>query len=108
MADRHIKRLPVVDADGTLKGIVSRADLLKVFLRTDEDLATEIRDTVVDRLFPLSREAVEVTVVQGIATLTGGVADPDLIPLAERLTGSVEGIVDVRCRLNHPAEASGS
>ncbi|WP_323183638.1 CBS domain-containing protein [Streptomyces virginiae] len=46
MAERHIERLPVVDADGTLKGVVSRADLLKVFLRT-----------VVERLFPLSHEA---------------------------------------------------
>ncbi|WP_324290571.1 CBS domain-containing protein [Streptomyces sp. H27-H5] len=68
MADRHIKRLPVVDADGTLQGIVSRADLLKVFLRTDEDLASEIRHTVVERLFPLSHKSVAVTVDQGIAT----------------------------------------
>ncbi|WP_407840684.1 CBS domain-containing protein [Streptomyces sp. DSM 116496] len=52
MADRHIKCLPVVDADGILKGIVSRADLLKVFLRTDEELSTEIRRTVVDRPLP--------------------------------------------------------
>ncbi|MEU3772465.1 CBS domain-containing protein [Streptomyces sp. NPDC032472] len=99
MADRRIKRLPVVDADGTLKGIVSRADLLKVFLRTDEDLTAEIRQSVVERLFPLSHEAVKVTVSQGIATLTGQVRDSNLIPVAERLTHSVEGIVDVRCRL---------
>ncbi|WP_327418591.1 CBS domain-containing protein [Streptomyces sp. NBC_01233] len=46
MADRHVKRLPVVDADGRLLGIVSRADLLKVFLRTDEELAAEIRHSV--------------------------------------------------------------
>ncbi|WP_438309542.1 CBS domain-containing protein [Streptomyces sp. HUAS TT3] len=102
MADRHVKRLPVVDADGTLKGIVSRADLLKVFLRTDEDLTAEIRQSVVTRLFPLSHAAVKVTVSQGIATLTGQVKDRDLIPLAERLTHSVEGIVDVRCRLQAP------
>ncbi|MFD8410974.1 CBS domain-containing protein [Streptomyces sp. NPDC059650] len=102
MADRHIKRLPVVDADGTLKGIVSRADLLKVFLRTDEDLTAEIRQSVVTRLFPLSHAAVKVTVSQGIATLAGQVKDRDLIPLAERLTHSVEGIVDVRCRLQAP------
>ncbi|MFJ9643528.1 CBS domain-containing protein [Streptomyces sp. NPDC101206] len=102
MADRHVKRLPVVDADGTLKGIVSRADLLKVFLRTDEDLTAEIRQSVVTRLFPLSHAAVKVTVSQGIATLTGQVKDRNLIPLAERLTHSVEGIVDVRCRLQAP------
>ncbi|WP_030653869.1 MULTISPECIES: CBS domain-containing protein [Streptomyces] len=108
MTDRHIKRLPVVDADGTLKGIVSRADLLKVFLRTDEELATEIRRTVVDRLFPLSRAAVRVSVDQGIATLTGTVRDGNPIPLAERLTRSVEGVVDVHCRLKHPTDAASS
>lgn len=45
---------------------------------------------------------------QGIATLTGEVKEPDLIPLAERLTGSVEGVVDVHCRLNHSAGAGSS
>ncbi|MFD0265592.1 CBS domain-containing protein [Streptomyces sp. NPDC127106] len=103
MADRHVKRLPVVDADGTLRGIVSRADLLRVFLRSDEDLATEIRRTVVEHLFPLSHDSVEVSVSRGIATLTGRVADGELIPLAERLTHSVEGVIDVHCRLEAPS-----
>ncbi|OKI53710.1 CBS domain-containing protein [Streptomyces sp. MJM1172] len=104
MADRHIKRLPVVNANGTLQGMVSRADLLKVFLRTDEELTAEIRHGVVERLFPLSHETVGVTVSQGIATLTGEVRDRDMIPMAEHLTRSVEGIVDVRCRLHAPRE----
>ncbi|MFD8637551.1 CBS domain-containing protein [Streptomyces sp. NPDC059533] len=99
MTDRRIKRLPVVDADGTLKGIVSRADLLKVFLRTDEELTDEIRRSVIERLFPISRGGVTVTVTQGIATLTGSVRDGHLIPMAERLARAVEGVVDVRCRL---------
>ncbi|MGW6882961.1 CBS domain-containing protein [Streptomyces goshikiensis] len=104
MADRHVKRLPVVDADGTLQGMVSRADLLKVFLRTDEELTAEIRHEVVERLFPLSRKTVRVTVSQGIATLTGEVRDRDVIPMAEHLTRSVEGIVDVHCRLHASRE----
>ncbi|MFE3864453.1 CBS domain-containing protein [Streptomyces goshikiensis] len=104
MADRHVKRLPVVDADGTLQGMVSRADLLKVFLRTDEELTAEIRHEVVERLFPLSRKTVRVTVSQGIATLTGEVRDRDVIPMAEHLTRSVEGIVDVRCLLQASRE----
>ncbi|MFI8100753.1 CBS domain-containing protein [Streptomyces sp. NPDC086023] len=105
MADRRIKRLPVVDAEGTLRGIVSRADLLKVFLRTDEDLTAEIRRSVVERLFPLSHQSVKVIVSHGIATLTGQVRDEHLIPLAERLTRSVEGVVDVRCHLRAAASA---
>ncbi|MGW7058534.1 CBS domain-containing protein [Streptomyces sp. NPDC054904] len=102
MADRHIKRLPVIDSDGTLKGIASHADLLKVFLRTDEELATDIRLTVVDRLIPFFREAVKVTFTEGIAALTGQVGDSHLIGMAERLTHSVEGVVQVHCRLGAP------
>ncbi|MFE1409368.1 CBS domain-containing protein [Streptomyces sp. NPDC058746] len=104
MADRRIKRLPVVDADGTLKGIVSRADLLKVFLRSDDELTEDIRQSVVERLFPLSHKGVTVTVTHGIATLTGSVRDDHLIPLAERLARSVEGVVDVRSRLTAQTE----
>ncbi|MEV0412894.1 CBS domain-containing protein [Streptomyces sp. NPDC050448] len=100
MADRHIKRLPVVDADGTLKGIVSRADLLKVFLRPDDELAEEIRRNVVNHLFPVSHGRVKVAVTQGVATLTGHVRDGNLIPVAARLARAVEGVVDVRCQLD--------
>ncbi|MGW0960924.1 CBS domain-containing protein [Streptomyces gelaticus] len=99
MADRRIKRLPVVDADGRLRGIVSRADLLKIFLRPDDDLATEIRREVVDRLFPDSHRDVKVGVTSGMATLTGRVPDVGLIPVAAHLAQSVEGVVGVDCRL---------
>lgn len=99
MADRHVKRLPVVDADGSLKGIVSRADLLEVFLRADDELAAEIRREVVNRLFPVSHHDVKVSVTWGVATLTGRVRDVTLIPVAARLAQSVEGVVSVDCRL---------
>ncbi|MET8755347.1 CBS domain-containing protein [Streptomyces sp. NPDC004667] len=105
MAERHVKRLPVVDADGTLKGIVSRADLLKVFLRPDEELAEDVRRDVVRLLFPVSHTRVEVAVTQGVVTLTGQVRDGQLIPVAARLAQAVEGVVDVRCRLGTVASA---
>jgi Mg/Co/Ni transporter MgtE len=47
MAQRQVKRLPVIDNEDMLKGIVSRADLLKVLLPSDEDIAEEIRHEVV-------------------------------------------------------------
>jgi CBS-domain-containing membrane protein len=47
---RHgVKRLPVVDPAGPLLGIVSRADLLKVFLHSDADIAREVRQQVLMR-----------------------------------------------------------
>lgn len=97
MARHKVKRLPVVDEQGLLRGIVSRSDLLKVFLRTDEDIADEVRHEVIDRFFPVSRVGIQVTVDKGCVTITGTVRDGTLIALAERLTRAVEGVVDVRC-----------
>jgi CBS domain-containing protein len=42
MYTRKVKRIPVVDADGHLAGIVSRADVLAVFDRPDEDIRREV------------------------------------------------------------------
>ncbi|MFI9645856.1 CBS domain-containing protein [Streptomyces sp. NPDC052040] len=56
MARSGVKRLPVVSDDGALLGIVSRSDLLKVFLRDDEDIAEEVRDEIVAHLFPAPPE----------------------------------------------------
>ncbi|MFJ5833701.1 CBS domain-containing protein [Streptomyces sp. NPDC093089] len=103
MAARRVKRLPVVDADGIIQGVVSRSDLLKVFLRPDDDLAEEVRGSVVEHLFPLSGHRVDVRVEAGVVTLTGEVGDSSLIPLAARLAQAVEGVVDVRCRLTGAA-----
>ncbi|MFE9172157.1 CBS domain-containing protein [Streptomyces kebangsaanensis] len=107
MARHGVKRLPVVGADGVLTGIVSRADLLRVFLRGDEDIAEEVRREVVDERFPVPLESVQVRVRDGVVTLTGRALDTTLVPLAERLVRSVEGVVDVRCALTGPRRRSG-
>ncbi|MDX3241361.1 CBS domain-containing protein [Streptomyces sp. ME18-1-4] len=105
MAGRKVKRLPVIDVEGRLEGIVSRSDLLKVFLRDDEDLTEEVRHEVVDRLFPLPADHIRVEVSEGVVTLTGWVDGAELIPVAERLARAVEGVVDVHCRLAGPIGA---
>ncbi|MFD4605760.1 CBS domain-containing protein [Streptomyces sp. NPDC058464] len=99
MARQKVKRLPVVDAEGMLEGIVSRSDLLKVFLRGDEELAAEVRHEVVDRLFPLSADHIQVEVTDGVVTLTGWVDDEGVAGVAQRLARAVEGVVDIRCCL---------
>ncbi|WP_438483813.1 CBS domain-containing protein [Streptomyces sp. S186] len=95
MARKSVKRLPVVDSHGMLQGIVSRADLLKVFLRSDEDLAAEVRTEIVDRLFTGVPQQVEVGVKDGVVTLRGPIRDSALLPVAARLVRAVEGVVDV-------------
>jgi CBS-domain-containing membrane protein len=99
MAVRHVKRLPVVDNEGMLQGIVSRADLLKVFLRPDEDIEEEVRRTVVSYLFPAFSHAIHVSVHEGVVTLRGHIRDTSLISVAVRLVRAVEGVVDVEPRL---------
>ncbi|MEU5055153.1 CBS domain-containing protein [Streptomyces sp. NPDC001939] len=96
MAQEGVKRLPVVDEVGLLAGVVSRADLLKVFLRGDDKIAEEVRHEIVSRLFPPPASAIHVEVHDGVATLTGRIHDTSLVPIAARLVRSVEGVVDVR------------
>lgn len=100
MAQRNIKRLPVVNDEGLLEGVVSRADLLKVFLRTDDEIAEEIRQEILVPLFPAPLEPVQVHVADGVVTLTGHVRDTSVVPIAARLVRSVEGVVDVDLALS--------
>ncbi|WP_338932781.1 CBS domain-containing protein [Streptomyces netropsis] len=102
MARKGVKRLPVVDAEGMLAGIVSRADLLKVYLRSDEDIAQEVRGEVVARLFPHRAPTVDVQVEEGVVTLSGHLPDATMIPLVARLVRAVEGVVNVDLRLDGP------
>jgi CBS domain-containing protein len=99
MNTHHIRRVPVVDDKGMLIGIVSRRDLLSVFLRPDEDIRAEIRQ-VLDEILAAEPGEADVTVRNGVVTLTGTL-DPkagphgDLIPLAIRLMWGVDGVVDI-------------
>ncbi|MFF5504591.1 CBS domain-containing protein [Streptomyces roseolus] len=96
MARRKVKRLPVVNGIGLLEGVVSRSDLLKVFLREDEEIEAEIRRTV---LGAAALTGLDVTVTEGVATLRGTLADRALVPLLARAARTVEGVVDVRMEL---------
>ncbi|MCF6524865.1 CBS domain-containing protein [Streptomyces sp. JJ36] len=102
MAQRRVKRLPVVDGEGRLTGVVSRSDLLKVFLRDDEEIAGEVRRQVVEPLFPNGSPTVRVGVTEGVVTFTGHFRDTALVPLAARMARSVEGVVDVAFELTGP------
>ncbi|MDX3714727.1 CBS domain-containing protein [Streptomyces europaeiscabiei] len=108
MAHAKVKRLPVVDELGMLQGIVSRADLLKVFLRDEEDIAEEVRREVVAYLFPAPTSAARVAVRDGVVTLSGRIRDTSLIPVAARLIRAVEGVVDVEFDLSDHTRSSES
>ncbi|KIF01133.1 CBS domain-containing protein [Streptomyces sp. RSD-27] len=98
MALKGVKRLPVVNEVGMLEGVVSRSDLLKVFLRPDEELEEEIRVAVLTELTP--GMPVDFTVQEGVVTLRGPVQDRARVPLLARAIRAVEGVVDVRMELD--------
>ena len=99
---RHgIKRMPVVDPAGPLLGIVSRADLLKVFLRSDADLARAVRQEVLLRAMWMDPDTVVVDVRDGVVTLTGQLERRSLVPIVVSLVHGLDGVVDVVDRLTY-------
>ncbi|GGO69243.1 CBS domain-containing protein [Nonomuraea cavernae] len=95
MDSRDVKRLAVVDPDNRLVGIVSRRDLVKLFLRADEDIAAEVRDDILERALWVDTSHVTVEVHQGVVTLGGWMDRRSEAGIAARMTQRVNGVVDV-------------
>lgn len=100
----QVKRLPVVDAAGGLVGVVSRVDLLKVFLRDDGEIRQEVISEVLVRVLWADPEQVDVEVRDGIVTLSGELEQRSQIGVAVRLTRRVEGVIDVVDRLGYTVD----
>ena len=98
----RVKRLPVVGENGQLVGIVSRADVLSVYSRPDEEIQQEITKNVILNGFFADPDRFTVTVTSGIATLEGR---PETTARGREIvaeTWHVEGVVSVRDRLTYP------
>ncbi|GAA2208977.1 CBS domain-containing protein [Nonomuraea monospora] len=94
--DAHdVKRLAVVDYNGRLVGVVSRRDLVKLFLRSDEEIAADVRDDILDRTLWVNTDGVRVDVRQGVVTLSGWIERRSEAAIAVRMTHRVNGVVDV-------------
>lgn len=97
MSKHGVKRLPVVDDEGRLVGIVSRHDLLKVFVRSDEDILDEIRRDIINGALWTDTSRLKASVREGVVTLSGQVENRSdakiLVRMAERING-VLGVVD--------------
>jgi CBS domain-containing protein len=98
MIEHRVNRLPVVD-DSRLVGIVTRADLVRTFVRPDEELEREIREDVAGRALWIDTRELEIGVERGVVTLAGEVERPADAELLERLTEAVPGVVSVRSEL---------
>jgi CBS-domain-containing membrane protein len=102
MYDRRVKRLPVTDADGRLVGIISRADVLSVFDRTDEAIRKEITEGVLLSEFLTDPLIFSVTVKDGIVTLSGCPETNETGHEIVRRVRHLQGVVAVRDRLDYP------
>lgn len=97
---RRVKHLPVVDADNRLVGIISRADVLSVFSRTDEDIREEVMADV--QLSASPADEIRVSVRDGVVTLSGTAETSELVHEITRRVQHIEGVVAVRDRLDYP------
>ncbi|MCX4784943.1 MULTISPECIES: CBS domain-containing protein [unclassified Streptomyces] len=101
MEKHKVKRLPVVDSEGRLIGVLSRSDLLQLFLRRDHAIQEEILEDVLTHTLRLSPSSLTVEVTDGLVTLSGTVIRHSLVPVVMRLCRSVDGVVDVINRLDY-------
>lgn len=95
MTELGVKRLPVALPDGTLEGIISRADVMGAFARPDDALQSEIYTDVALGVLQLHDSSVTVDVVDGAVTLRGLVPTRSEARLLEELATRVEGVVSV-------------
>ncbi len=99
MARRQVKHLAVIDARNQFVGIVSRSDLLRVYLRPDEQIRAEISDRIITHVMNLRPEEVAVTVTEGEVTLAGRLERRSDAELIAHMAHAIDGVVDVRDKL---------
>lgn len=93
---RHdIAQLPVVDRCHGLIGILTRGDLLGAFVRSDHDIATDVRQQVLADVLPTDERAISADVTDGVVVLNGRVDRRSLVPVLMASSWQVDGVVDV-------------
>ncbi len=101
MDQHHIRMLPVADAGGGLLGVVTRRNLLSVFLRTNKEIVSEVR-AMLRNVLLIDDRSVTVSVRDGVVTLAGHVDAEATGRAAVDLAKDVLGVVDVINKLSGP------
>ena len=98
MIERRVNRLPVIDG-GELAGIVTRADLVRSFVRSDEQLIQAIRDDVLLKALWIDPGQFTVEVADGVATIRGSVDRRSTAAMVARMVEMVPGVVAVNAEI---------
>lgn len=99
MAVQEVKRLPVVDDEGQLLGVISRADIVSLFTRPDDVIEDEIREDLIRRVLFIDPDGLQVDVSNGVVTLGGEVETQREASIIEELTGRLDGVLRVESAL---------
>jgi CBS domain-containing protein len=99
MFQHRINRLPVTDDARRLVGIISRSDVLRMFLRSDLSIRREVRTAVAGDMPFLGKGTVGAEVTDGVVTLDGEVEPGTMTDVLVRLVASVPGVVGVKNQL---------
>ncbi|MYT16722.1 CBS domain-containing protein [Streptomyces sp. SID4951] len=104
MSTSGVERLPVVDEEARLVGMITRRDVLQIFARPDADIRNEVADEIVVRALWLSPQSVDVAVHDGVVTLSGHVESSGSVALTVWMTRQVDGVTAVINRLTYQHE----
>ncbi|NEB74255.1 CBS domain-containing protein [Streptomyces sp. SID14478] len=106
MVQHRVERLPVVDEEERLVGIVTRHDVLQVFLRPDDEIRRTVVDEVLKRALWLTPRVVSVDVREGVVTLTGCLERQSETVIAVAMTSRLDGVVGVVDKLTYRLDDS--
>lgn len=101
MLEKGVNRLPVVTQDGRLVGIVTRADLVRAFARSDEEIAKEIREDVLRHVLWVEPQTIAVAVRDGEVKLTGELGTSTDAEILEKLVEKIPGVISVRSTVTY-------
>lgn len=99
MAVQEVKRLPVVDDDNRLLGVISRADIVSIFTRPDDVIEDEIREDLLRRVLFIDPDELGVSVTNGVVALSGEVGTRAEAGMLEELTNRLDGVFGVETKL---------
>ena len=98
MIDDQVNRLPVTEA-GRLVGVLTRADLVRAYLRLDAEIEAHVREDVLRRTMWLDPAGFDIDAREGIVRIAGQVDRGSTARIVEKLIGVVDGVIEVQSAL---------